>query len=73
MSYCRADWLVAYDAFQPIREGVMTNLLSTEQTTDIKDPFAGAEITDADFNRIEVISDLIRQTEIVDMGKTHES
>jgi hypothetical protein len=51
----------------------MTNLLSSEQTMDIKDHFAGAEITDADFNRIEAIGDLIRQTEIVDMGKAHES
>jgi hypothetical protein len=40
---------------------------------DIKDHFAGAEITDAHFNRIEAIGDLIRQTEIVEMGKAHES
>jgi hypothetical protein len=40
--------------------------LSSEQTTAIKDQFAGVEITDADFDRIEVIGDLIRHIEIVD-------
>jgi hypothetical protein len=41
-------------------------LLSREQITAIKDHFAAVEITDADFNRIEVIGDLIRHIEIVD-------
>jgi hypothetical protein len=42
------------------------SLLSNEQTTAIKDQFAGLEIMDADFDRIEVIGDLIRHIEIVD-------
>jgi hypothetical protein len=42
------------------------SLLSSEQTAAIKDQFAGVEITDADFDRIEVIGDLIRHIEIVD-------
>jgi hypothetical protein len=44
-------------------ERVMTisSLQSREQITAIS-----VEITDADFNRIEVIGDLIRHTEIVD-------
>jgi len=40
--------------------------LSSEQITPIKDHFAAMEITDADFDRIEVIGDLIRHIEIVD-------
>jgi hypothetical protein len=44
----------------------MSTLLSSEQITAIKDHFAAVEITDADFNRIEVIGDLIRHIEIVD-------
>jgi hypothetical protein len=44
----------------------ITNLLSREQTTVIRDPFAAVQITDADFNRIEIIGDLIRHIEIVD-------
>jgi hypothetical protein len=38
----------------------ISSLLSGEQITTIKDHLAGAEITDADFNRIEVMGDLIR-------------
>jgi hypothetical protein len=44
----------------------ISSLLSREQITAIKDHFAAVEITDADFNRIEAIGDLIRQIEIVD-------
>jgi hypothetical protein len=44
----------------------ISSLLSGEQITAIKDHFAAVEITDADFNRIEVIGDLIRHIEIVD-------
>jgi acyl carrier protein len=44
----------------------MNSLLSREQITAIKDHFAAVEITDADFNRIETIGDLIRHIEIVD-------
>jgi hypothetical protein len=46
----------------------MTNssFLSREEITAIKNHFAAVEITDADFNRIEVIGDLIRHIEIVD-------
>ena len=44
----------------------MNSLLSREQITAIKDHFAAVEITDADFNRIEVIGDLIRHIEIFD-------
>jgi hypothetical protein len=36
-----------------------TNLLSLEQISAMKEPFAAVEITDADFNRIENIGDLI--------------
>lgn len=39
----------------------ISSLQSREQITAIS-----VEITDADFNRIEVIGDLIRRTEIVD-------
>jgi acyl carrier protein len=46
----------------------ISSLLSREQITAIKDHFAAVEITDADFNRIEAIGDLIRQIEIVDAG-----
>jgi len=38
----------------------ISSLLSSEQITAIKDRFAAVEITDADFNRIEVMGDLIR-------------
>jgi hypothetical protein len=48
----------------------MNSLLSREQITAIKDHFAAVEITDADFNRIEVIGDLIRHIEIVDTRAT---
>jgi hypothetical protein len=41
----------------------ISSLLSSEQITAIS-----VEITDADFNRIEVIGDLIRHTEIVDVA-----
>jgi hypothetical protein len=46
----------------------MTNssFLSREEITAIKNHFAAVEITDADFNRIEVIGDLIGHIEIVD-------
>ena len=46
----------------------MTNssFLSRDQITAIKNHFAALQITDADFNRIEVIGDLIRHIEIVD-------
>jgi hypothetical protein len=44
----------------------MNSLLSREQLTAIKDQFVAVEITDADFNRIEVIGDLIGHIEIVD-------
>jgi len=43
-----------------------TSLLSLEQIIAMKDPFAAVEITDADFNRIENIGDLIRHIEILD-------
>jgi hypothetical protein len=60
--------LVAYERIPTNWERVMTifSLLSNEQTTAIKDQFAGLEIMDADFDRIEVIGDLIRHIEIVD-------
>jgi len=48
----------------------ISSLLSGEQITAIKDHFAAVEITDADFNRIEVIGDLIRHIEIVDTRAT---
>jgi hypothetical protein len=41
------------------RDMTINTLLSREQITAIKDRFAAVEITDADFNRIEVIGDLI--------------
>ena len=41
----------------------ISNLLSSEQITGFS-----VEITGADFNRIEVIGDLIRHTEIVDVA-----
>ena len=44
----------------------ISSLLSGEQITAIKDQFVAVEITDADFNRTEVIGDLIRHIEIVD-------
>ena len=43
-----------------------TSLLSLEQIIAMKEPFAAVEITDADFNRIENIGDLIRHIEILD-------
>ena len=43
----------------------MNSLLSREQITAIKD-LAAVEITDADFNRIETIGDLIRHIEIAE-------
>jgi hypothetical protein len=51
----------------------MNSLLSREQITPIKDHFAAVEITDADFNRIEVMGDLIRHIEIVDNEGRHAS
>jgi len=51
----------------------MDSLLSREQITAIKDHFAAVEITDADFNRIEVIGDLSRHIEIVDNERRHAS
>jgi hypothetical protein len=42
----------------------ISSLLSGEQITAIKDHFAAVEITDADFNRIEVMGDLIRHMTI---------
>ena len=62
--HCRADCLVAYQRIPTNWGRVMTSsLLSCEQITAIS-----VEITDADFNRIEVIGDLIRHTEIVDVA-----
>ena len=43
-----------------------TNLLSLEQIGAMNEPFAAVEITDADFNRIENIGDLIRRIEMLD-------
>ncbi len=43
-----------------------TNLLLLEQISAMKEPFAAVEITDADFNRIEDIGDLIRHIEMLD-------
>jgi hypothetical protein len=43
-----------------------TNLLSLEQISAMNDPFAAVEISDADFNRIEDIGDLIRHIEMLD-------
>ena len=68
--HCRADCLVAYQRI-PTNWGrgmTVSSLLSGEQIqiTAIKDHFAAVEITDADFNRIEVMGDLIRHIEIVD-------
>jgi hypothetical protein len=51
----------------------MNSLLSREQITPIKDHFAAVEITEADFNRIEVMGDLIRHIEIVDNEGRHAS
>jgi hypothetical protein len=42
------------------------SLISREQITAINDHFAAAEITAAEFNRIEIIGDLIRHIEIVE-------
>ena len=66
--HCRADCLVAYQRIPTNWGRVMTmnSLLSREQITAIKDHLVAVEITDADFNRIEVIGDLIRHIEIVD-------
>ena len=67
--------MVAYERIPTNRGRVMTicSLLSSEQTTAIKDQVARVEITDADFDRIEVIGDLIRHIELVDMGNAPES
>ena len=43
-----------------------TNLPSLEQLIAMKESFAAVEITDADFNRIENIGDLIRHIEMSD-------
>ena len=43
-----------------------TNLLSLKQICAMKEPFTAVEITDADFNRIENIGDLIRHIEMLD-------
>jgi len=51
----------------------ISSLLSSEQITAIKDQFAAVEITDADFNRIVVMGDLIRHIEIVDNERRHAS
>ena len=52
----------------------ISSLLSGEQITAIKDRFAAVEITAADFNRMEIIGDLIRHIEIVDNEKRqHET
>jgi hypothetical protein len=48
-----------------------TSLLSLEQIIAMKEPFAAVEITDADFNRIENIGDLIRHIEILDERRQH--
>jgi hypothetical protein len=66
--HCRADCLVAYQRIPTNWGRVMTigSLVSREQITAINDHFAAVEITAADFNRIEIISDLIRHIEIVD-------
>jgi hypothetical protein len=57
--------MVAYQCIPTNWGHVMTisSLLSSEQITAIS-----VEITDADFNRTEVIGDLIRHTEIVDVA-----
>src|SRR5262249_57293545 len=61
--HCRADWLVACQRIPTNWGRLMTisSLLSRDQI-----PANAMEITDADFNRIEVIGNLIRHTEIVD-------
>src|SRR5262249_21703011 len=65
--HCRGDCVLPYQRIPANWGRVMTmNLLSREQITPIQDHFATVEITDADFNRIEVIGDLIRHIEIVD-------
>ena len=63
--HCRADCLVTYQRIPTNWGRVMTisSLLSSEQITGFS-----VEITGADFNRIEVIGDLIRHTEIVDVA-----
>ena len=63
--HCRADCLVAYQRIPTNWGRVMTIsiLLSSEQITAIS-----VKITDADFNRIEVMGDLNRHTEIVDVA-----
>jgi hypothetical protein len=66
--HCRADCVAAYKRIPTNwgRDMTIHSLLSHEQITAIKDRFAAVEITDADFNRIEVVGDLIRHIEIVD-------
>jgi hypothetical protein len=44
----------------------MDSLLPPEQMRAIKNHFAAVEITDADFNRVEIIGDLNRHIEIVE-------
>jgi hypothetical protein len=44
----------------------MDSLLPPEQMTVIKDHFAAVQMTDADFNRVEIIGNLIRHIEIVE-------
>ena len=64
----RADCLITYERIRTNWGRVMTftNLLSLEQIAAIREPFAAVEITDADFNRIENIGDLIRHNEMLD-------
>ena len=42
----------------------MHSLLPLEQVTAIENHFAAVEIPDADFNRVEIIGDLIRHIEM---------
>ena len=44
----------------------MDSLLPPEQMRAITNHFAAVEITDADFNRVEIIGDLNRHIEIVE-------
>jgi len=64
--------LVAYQRILTNWGRVMTisNLLSREQIRH----FAAVEITDADFNRVEIIGDLIHHIETVDSERRqHEA
>jgi hypothetical protein len=67
----RADCLVASHSNNWERVMTFTSLLSLEQIIAMKEPFAAVEITDADFNRIENIGDLIRHIEISDERRQH--